>query len=232
MPGSIFNLQKLRAEVLSGAGLARNNRFEVLINAPRALRDRYSDSFLASLYVEQVSLPMLGINARAQRIFGPAYHRPISSEYGGEGIAISFHVDRDMRVKKFFEDWMHAIVDPVTFTVGYQEDYITDIYIRQLNEQDNITHEIKLIEAFPRNMNLMELNNNASNQTHRLNMLFTYRYWKNSQQATLQLTNTPRIITNPQVPSEDFRVPQTQRKWDWGTGDLNSQTGSDLPPSA
>ena len=227
-----FSLNRFRSEVLDGAGLARNNRFEVLITPPRGLANRFSEAQLSSLYVEQASVPLLNIFAKPFKIFGPTYQRPISSEYGGEGLPMTFHVDRDFVVRRFFEDWMHVIIDPVRFTVGYQENYITDIYIRQLDEQDNITNEIKLIEAFPRNLNLMDLNHSASNQTHRLNVLFAYRYWVNTGRATTSPVDIPRVIINPQVPTYDIELPETRRQWNWQTGTLDNAPGSDLPPAA
>jgi hypothetical protein len=224
-----YSLERFRSEVLDGAGLARNNRFEVIITPPRGLSDRGSESELASLYVEQASVPLLNIFAKPFKIFGPTYQRPITSEYGGEGMPITFHVDRDMRIRRFFEDWMHLIVDPVRFTVGYQENYISDIFIRQLDEQNNITNEIKLIEAFPRNINLMDLNNNSSNQTHRLNVLFAYRYWINTARTTTTPISIPRVVVNPQVPAVDTR----SRQFSPLTGHLEYDTpGSDLPISA
>lgn len=224
-----YSLERFRSEILDGAGLARNNRFEVIIAPPRGLSGRGAESELASLYVEQASVPLLNIFAKPFKIFGPTYQRPITSEYGGEGMPITFHVDRDMRIRRFFEDWMHLIVDPVRFTVGYQENYISDIFIRQLDEQNNITNEIKLIEAFPRNINLMDLNNNSSNQTHRLNVLFAYRYWINTSRATTNPISIPRVFINPQVPSVDTRG----RQFNPTTGDLEyDNPGSDLPISA
>jgi hypothetical protein len=224
-----YSLERFRSEVLDGAGLARNNRFEVIITPPRGLSDRGSESELASLYVEQASVPLLNIFAKPFKIFGPTYQRPITSEYGGEGMPITFHVDRDMRIRRFFEDWMHLIVDPVRFTVGYQENYITNILIRQLDEQNNVTNEIKLIEAFPRNINLMDLNNNSSNQTHRLNVLFAYRYWVNTERTESVSVSIPKVVVNPQVPSVDTR----SRQFSPLTGHLEYDTpGSDLPISA
>jgi hypothetical protein len=224
-----YSLERFRSEVLDGAGLARNNRFEVIITPPRGLSDRGSESELASLYVEQASVPLLNIFAKPFKIFGPTYQRPITSEYGGEGMPITFHVDRNMRIRRFFEDWMHLIVDPARFTVGYQENYISDIFIRQLDEQNNVTNEIKLIEAFPRNINLMDLNNNSSNQTHRLNVLFAYRYWINTARTTTTPISIPRVVVNPQVPAVDTR----SRQFSPLTGHLEYDTpGSDLPISA
>ena len=136
-----YSLERFRSEVLDGAGLARNNRFEVIIAPPRGLSDRGPESELASLYVEQASVPLLNIFAKPFKIFGPTYQRPITSEYGGEGMPITFHVDRDMRIRRFFEDWMHLIVDPVRFTVGYQENYISDIFSNVVY-QDKINSNI------------------------------------------------------------------------------------------
>ncbi len=224
-----YSLERFRSEILDGAGLARNNRFEVIITPPNGLSGRGPESELASLYVEQASVPLLNIFAKPFKIFGPTYQRPITSEYGGEGMPITFHVDRNMRIRRFFEDWMHLIVDPVRFTVGYQENYISDIFIRQLDEQNNVTNEIKLIEAFPRNINLMDLNNNSSNQTHRLNVLFAYRYWVNTARTTPTPVSIPRVVLNPQVPTIDTR----SRQFNPLTGHLEYDTpGSDLPISA
>ena len=102
------------------------------------------------------------------------------------------HADREMKIRQFFEDWMHIIVNRQDYTVGYYNEYIGGVSIRQLDEQNNITHEIELIDAFPRNMTPMEVNHSSTNQTHRINIMFAYRYWRNK---ALSLPNTtPRAI--------------------------------------
>lgn len=193
-----FNLDKFRSQIFRQS-LARNNRFEVLIIPPPSL-EKYGTT--VSLLVEQASLPMLNVATKPFKIFGPTYQRPYTSEYGGEGVAITLHVDRDMRVKKFFDDWVHAIINPVTFTTSYQSSYIGTVQIHQLDEQDNVTYAVRLKEAFPRNLNLMDLNHASSNQTHRLNVLFAYRYWERLD-GGVSPTGLPRFITNPQIPRDD-----------------------------
>lgn len=227
MAKSTFSLDKFRSTVLSDLSLARTNRFEIFINTPPGLSAE--SARLASLYVEQASFPILNIGTKPFTIFGPTYQRPQFAEYGGEGIPITFHVDRDMQVKQFFVDWCDKIVNPYSFEVGYQNEYITTINIKQLDEQDNITYEIELLEAFPRNLNLMELNNASTNQTHRLNVLFAFRYWRVPQQTIP--VNVPRPIVAPQIPVSAPEEP-TRRQWNWPTGDLEYGPGSDLPPSA
>jgi hypothetical protein len=208
MQKASFNLSKFISTTRKDS-FARTNRFEVLIIPPKALgqMDQTDGSFV-SLYCEQASIPSLTINSKAFKIFGPSYQRPMTSDYGGEGLAFTFHVDRDMFVRRFFEDWMHMIVNPIDFTVGYQQNYVTSIYIRQLDEQDRVTHEIELLEAFPRNMNIMDLNNSSMNQTHRLNILFAYRYWKNVEMVTP--VDVPRAIVSPETYFPEPRLATTK----------------------
>lgn len=233
MSKSSFNLERFRTEVLSGETLARTNRFEVEIFSPRSLSGQYAGE-LASLYVEQASMPPINISTKPLKIFGPSYQRPITSEYGGEGISITFHVDGDLKVKSYFEDWMHLVVNDQTFAVGYQEDYASTIRIKQLDEQDNIIYDIELIEAFPKSMNIMDLNNASSNQTHRLNIIFGYRYWRRYQDT--QPEDIPISLVNPQVRKPDVRIQPVRtidtRQWDWQTGVLSEEPGSSLPPAA
>lgn len=224
-----FNLDRFRSQIFNQS-LARNNRFEVFINPPAGLSE-YGP--VVSLLVEQASLPMLNVATKPFKIFGPTYQRPYSIEYGGEGIALTFHVDRDMKVKKFFDDWVHYIINPDTFATNYQNNYIGTVEIRQLDEQENVTYAVRLNEAFPRNLNLMDLNNSASNQTHRLNVLFAYRYWEpaNNENRTSPV-DIPRNVTTPQIPTFDARLLDTRRQWNWSTGTLDDVPGSDLPPAA
>ena len=230
MASSNFNLSQFIGAVREDS-FARVNRFEVFINAPKSLTFKNkSNAGAVSLYCEMASLPPVNISTKSFKIFGPTYQRPFSAEYGGEGISMTFHVDRDMQVKKFFDEWTARVVDPKSGFVGFQEDYISTIRLRQLNEQDEVTYELELEEAFPRSVNLLELNNSAQNQTHRLNVLFAYRYWKDvSPEFTTMPTDIPKQILFPQVPVTDVRT----RQFTAPTGNLEFDTpGSDLPISA
>lgn len=144
-----------------------------------------ADDRRVCLLCETANFPALNISVKSQRIFGPAYQRPITSEYGGEGIALTFHVDREMTVKRLFDSWMETIVAggtnqsewQNTYTVAYPEEYLCNITINQLDEFDNVSYSIMLEDAFPRSMNMMDLNNSSQNQTHRLTVMFAYRRW-------------------------------------------------------
>lgn len=199
-----FSLGHFQAQVLGGRGLARPNRFEVMIIPPAAL-SQYGG--LVSLLCEQATLPMLTVGVKPFKIHNtPAYQRPVNIEYGGEGVSFVFHLDGDMLAKRFFDDWMHLIGDKDSYAVNYQENYATSIYIAQLNELEQITYEVELTEAFPRNLNLITLDNTAQNQTHRLTVLFNYRIWKDVQRAQFIERSDPYPSYEPQTYNHDDRL--------------------------
>lgn len=194
MSKSSFQLENFLSEIRQGS-LARVNRFEVIINAPLNTGQSINDAKKISLLCEVANFPPLSLTVKPFKIFGPSYQRPITSEYGGDGMSMTFHVDRDMAVKRFFDDWLEYIVNRNSFTVAYQSDYITEILVRQLDEQNNVTYEIELLEAFPRSITLMDLNNSAQNQTHRLNVIFAYRYWRRTD--TNSSPKVEAVVSNP-----------------------------------
>jgi len=171
-----FSLDRFRSQVLS-EGLARTNRFQVFIIPPLAMNSYKDKATLVSLYCEETNFPPLSTTVKSYKLFGPAHQRAVSSEFGGEGISMTFHIDSSMYVKRFFEEWMYATVDPETFLLNYHKDYASNIQIDQLDEEDNIVYQCEIIDAFPRSINLLQLNNSAQNQTHRLTVMFAYRRW-------------------------------------------------------
>ena len=203
MSKSHFSLSNFQAQVATSA-LARTNRFEVIITPPK-IAQRKDKSELASLFCEVSNLPPLNINVKAFKIYGPNHQRPIGSDYGGDGLSMTFHLDSGMAIKRFFDDWMEGIVTRDTYNVNYQDNYATSILLKQLrpseNDKDDVMYEIELIEAFPRSMNIVEFNNSAQNQTQRLTVVFAYRYWRRTDIKKFeQPVFTPDVIRSlPQV---------------------------------
>ena len=204
MSKSHFSLSNFQSLVGTSV-LARTNRFEVIITPPR-INQKKDISELSSLFCEVSNLPPLNINVKPFKIYGPNHQRPVGSDYGGDGLSMTFHLDSKMSIKRYFDDWMEGIVTRDTYNVNYQTNYVTSILLRQLRpsegldsidgsnlnqngqtfplkinpfeDKDDIMYEIELLEAFPRSMNIVEFNNSAQNQTQRLTVVFAYRYWR------------------------------------------------------
>jgi len=180
---SDFNLNNFITKITK-TGVAKTNRFEVRISPPEALQEFKNDGELVSLYCDISNLPGMSVITKGLRLYGPAYQRPVSSEFNGEAINMTFYLDRDMRVKAFFDSWMFRTVDPNSFNVNYAKDYIAKIKISQLDENDKPTYSVYLQDAFPRAMSLVDLSAGATNQAGRLNMTFAYRKWYAEHKTT------------------------------------------------
>lgn len=192
-----FSIEQFKTEI-SKVGVARPNRFEMLIHLPLSLSNYLNTGRTVSLLCDSSSIPLINIFTKQHLIYGPAYPRPITAEYGGEGIIATFYVDREMVVKKFFDAWMFSIVNPETFNVAYQNDYISEITINQLDEQDNVTYSVILEEAFPRSIDPIIVSQEAMNQVHKLTVQFTYRKWRTN---TILSNNKPTpMVQNPNSP--------------------------------
>lgn len=165
-----FSLDEFRSKI-AATGIARPNRFQVI------LPELGNGASLPSLFCESSSLPPLSVLTRTQRIQGPVHHRASNLDYGGGGIAMTFFVDSNMDVKKYFDTWVHTTVNQGSFTVNYYDDYAKPISIYQLDERDNEKYQIDLIGAFPVALSVMELNQGSNDMAHRLTVTFAYRYW-------------------------------------------------------
>jgi hypothetical protein len=109
-------------------------------------------------------------------------------EFNGEGIPMTFYVDKNLEIKKYFENWMYSVINPNSFNVKYQTEYKAEIQIYQLDEQDKRKYAISLVDAFPKAIGQMDLNAGAANQMHRLTVVFAYRKWN-------VIENTPYTTT-------------------------------------
>lgn len=179
---SEFTIQRFKSQVFS-AGLARENRFEVI------LPEVGPGSGLMTLMCKSASLPNLVVLTKQQKLFGPPAIRGGSVDYGGQGVQMSFLLDSKMNVKKYFDDWIHKVVNPGSFTVNYSKDYSYPVYIYQLNEKEERTYEIKLTDAFPTSVGPLNLDQGSNDSFHVLPVTLAYRYWE-SQDISQTVTQT------------------------------------------
>lgn len=169
---------------VSTKGLARQNRFLVQINNIDFSFDMGGREL--ALMCQSASLPGATVVTRTQSIFGPNYVRPASINYG-DNISMSFLCDKDMAVRKLFDDWIHQVVNASSFTVNYKERYARDIVISQIDESENPTYSIKLIDAFPIQIGALALNQSALDRFHVLPVTFSYRYWETGRVSNSEI---------------------------------------------
>lgn len=172
-----FSVEKFKAEVFD-KGLAAEDRFEVIISAPQCLSGSGFDfTEMASLLCEQVFFPQLAIFTKQLHIYGPAYQRPVMSDYGGDGLSMTFLLDQDMKIKQMFDYWMQCIINVDNYTVSYLDEYKCRIEIRQLDKSDHVIYTCIIDDAFPKNMQFLNLSQQSAGAFHRLHLTMAYRKW-------------------------------------------------------
>lgn len=182
-------------QTIAKTGLARQNRFQVLI--PNTVNDK-----LLSLLCQSSNMPGATLQVKRQTLFGPSFIRPGSINYG-ESVSMSFLCDKEMDVRKIFDGWIHSIINPSSFTVNYKDEYARDITINQLDEAENVTYSLKLIDAFPVSIGSLSTNQAALDRFHILPVTFSYRYWE-----TVDISNSENFDPIVDGPKEKLKTTQ------------------------
>ena len=190
-------------------GIARPSRYEVVILPPTGSPSNPFTSALTatdsarnvSLKCENISFPGRNIDTTPDtNIYGPT--REIATGFSFAELSARFQCSSDMKEKLFFESWQKQSFNSQTWAMGYYNDYIGKLQIYQLNEQNERTYCVEIWECFPKSIAQQTLDYATTDQQQKLDVTFSYRYWKNlgtegtlPQQVPLSDTITDRLTT-------------------------------------
>ena len=185
--GAYAILNEAIAELHSDDGMARPNRYEVLLTPPKGaetimsqiMREFTNDGTVrkTGLRCSSISFPGRTIDtAPDNNIFGPP--RNIAQGYTYGDLQASFQCSSDMKEKKVFETWQRLAYNPQSWTMGYYDDYTGSIDIVQLDEKDKKRYGVKIVECFPRDIAAQQLSYDTNNTIGTIDITFAYRYWK------------------------------------------------------
>ena len=150
-PGGSGVLQRFQAQINQGEGMARPNRFYVIINPPQKLvttpggppsqlsKNTNNDLSSAamrenmSMMCNKITMPSRDINTSPHKTYGPKREMPYAYSFSGE-IELTFYGDKFLRQRMFWENWQKTIFDGETHDMRYYDDYVGSIDIFQLQE--------------------------------------------------------------------------------------------------
>lgn len=169
-------------------GFSRPSRYEVILVPPAGTNSNLVSSQMqefrgddtikqTSLACESISFPGRNIDTTEDtNIYGPV--RNIATGFSYADITATFRCSRDMREKRYFEAWQKLSYNPATWSMQYYEDYVGAVQIFQLDDNDERTYGVELIEAFPKTIEAQQLDYSSTDQINKLNVTFSYRWWK------------------------------------------------------
>jgi hypothetical protein len=152
---------------------ARPNLFEVVIFAkPDGINKILHERLRFSCY--QANIPGMSI-LTTEKDEG---YRSIAYQKSYEDITLGFYVHGDMKELKIFQDWMKMMINPENNHVGYYDDYISTVEIKNLDRQQKKVLTTTLIDAYPKSMESISLEAGTNDEVMKVNVTFTYRYYK------------------------------------------------------
>lgn len=171
-------------------GSARTNRFKAFILLPAGLTSGNREEFTPpsatasgqamrdlSLRLESVSFP--GKNIRTvsdDNAYGPSYEVAQGVSYA-EDISMTFLLRANHEERWVFNDWQDMIVNPTTYNLNYYNEYVSNMYVYQLDEANRYTAGILIRDVFPKTVNAIELSNTSQNEIARATINMAFRDW-------------------------------------------------------
>ena len=90
---------------------------------------------------------------------------------------MTFQASSDLAERTFFEGWQKMAFNEKTWNIGYYNEYIGSVEIFIIDQQNNKRYGIKLWEAFPKNINAIELSYAPASEVMKIQVGVAFRYW-------------------------------------------------------
>jgi len=193
------SIDDLKATISKKGGVAMQNRFQIFFTPPTAnsvksLLNKDIGSLVGdiaknavsggkpgnllpdprdiSILCESVSLPGRQITT----IDYTAERQAIKVPYSviNEDISMTFILTNDYYMKKMFDAWATGIFDVEKYRAGYKKDFVTDVIIQQLNQQNIPIYSVRLEGAFPTTISAINLDNNSENTIQKMTVTLSY----------------------------------------------------------
>jgi hypothetical protein len=127
--------------------------------------------------INSVSFPGKNIRTTTdENIYGPSYEVAQGLTYGEE-ISIEFYLRNTHEERWVFNSWQDYIVAPDSYNVEYYRNYVADIEVYQLDEQNNRTAGIKIKNCFPKTLNAIEMSNETASALLKHTVGFSFKEW-------------------------------------------------------
>ena len=156
------------------SGLMRTARYTVYMPFIVSESDENKDPRLVSMFCDQVQIPGLNYNTSPNAIWGETREAPYGRMF--DNITLSFYVDNEMKVKKYFDDWQYTIQNPETRTFNYYNYYVKPIQIDVEDLASKTKYVVELRECYPKTISAIQMDA-ASKDLMKLSVTLAYKYW-------------------------------------------------------
>ena len=178
----ITGLQNFISEV-KNKGLMKNTHFGVLIHTPTntsgevIIKDEVAFANAMKQYImfcDSAPLPGTSLSTVDVSPYGEIREHPTQRIY--DPVNLTFYVDVDFKIKKFFDLWFNYIINPITRNHAYYDDYVTTMDIYVYDTEHNEKYKVTLHECYPKSVSEISMSYGAEG-IMKLNVSIQYRYY-------------------------------------------------------
>jgi|GEM_PF-6586229 len=184
-------------------GLMRTSRYNVSLRIPKSMS--YSPNMRKILlFCSDITIPGVTIATNQIRIHGEVREAPNEKMF--DNASMSFYVDNNMEVKKFFDQWIESIQNPFTRNFNYYDDYISEIKIEVEDTKDRKRYEITMEECYPKNVGQIQVGYDQK-EVMKLQVSMNYKYWNSrSFSAPKETKESPwdRFLKMPTINNREL----------------------------
>lgn len=190
--GNPSDIDSFKSVITRRGGLASPRRFAIVLRPPERslfnldIRDiairvvsgtfrpgqLFNDPRDLSILCTNVSLPGRTINTE-DRVLQVITEKSATSTTPNE-ISVSFVMTNDFHIRKLMDNWQNSIVNRVTRTVAYENEYKAPMTVMQLNSRNIPIYSVRLSGVFPTSVNSLELDSAGDIAGYRVTVTFSY----------------------------------------------------------
>lgn len=215
----MFNMKNFKGEIFS-TGILPTNKYLVTFAPPKSMGNRYEVRDLASAFVGSNNVQMDRISLRCDSVqlpgmalgtvtglrygYGAMEEIPYSAIF--DKITLSWIVDKESDIHRFFYKWMNTIVNfhsagqtgmlsgnnrgtvknMHTYEVGYMDSYTTDIEVFVYGQDNKKVMSAKAYRAYPTQLPNIDLNWSTNDEFMKLSIPFAYTDFEVTYESNLQ----------------------------------------------
>ena len=130
-----------------------------------------------TLRVQSVTMPGKNITTTPNdNAYGPSYEMANGISYAEE-IEVTFILDQDHKIREWFNDWQDKIVDPSNYDLSYYDQYIGEMRIYQLDQNEQAASAVQVHEVYPKSVGPIAYSMESGNSFVTVTVNMAFRNW-------------------------------------------------------
>lgn len=156
------------------SGFANLNRYKVSL-IPPVNSSGVTNMSSMMLYCAAVNIPGINFASNPSYIFGEQFEFAYQKTYSE--LSLTFYVDKNMEVKKIFDNWVQSIYNPKTREFNYYDNYVADIDLIVQDKNDKNIYFVKIKQAWPKTIQDIQMSY-SDNNIMTMQIIFSYKYFE------------------------------------------------------